>query len=56
MPFIIAGGLKVLYDLTLGFCFLWKKSHESPAATSEEQFHELEETEVENEKKEMEAK
>lgn len=28
LPFIIAGGLKVFYDLALGGCFLWRKSQE----------------------------
>ena len=24
-PFIIAGGLKIIYDITIGCCFLWRK-------------------------------
>ena len=26
VPFVIGGGLKIFYDITLGFCFLWNKS------------------------------
>jgi hypothetical protein len=26
LPFLIAGVLKIFYDLTLGACFLWSKS------------------------------
>ncbi len=39
-PFLIAGALKIFYDLTLGACFLWSKS----AKKNEEkkQFHHLE--------------
>ncbi len=25
LPFLIAGGIKIVYDITLGCCFLWKK-------------------------------
>lgn len=31
LPFLIAGGTKIVYDITLGCCFLWnkkKKEHE----------------------------
>ena len=25
LPFLIAGGAKIVYGITLGFCFLWNK-------------------------------
>lgn len=25
LPFLIAGGTKIVYDITLGCCFLWNK-------------------------------
>lgn len=25
VPFLIAGGIKIVYDITLGCCFLWNK-------------------------------
>jgi hypothetical protein len=25
MPFLVAGGIKIVYDLVLGCCFLWNK-------------------------------
>ena len=25
MPFIIAGAIKIVYDIVLGLCFLWNK-------------------------------
>jgi hypothetical protein len=33
MPFIIAGAIKIVYDIVLGLCFLWNKKQ------SEEQDH-----------------
>ena len=29
VPFLIAGGVKIFYDLTLGLCFLWNRQKES---------------------------
>jgi len=25
VPFLLAGGIKIVYDITLGFCFLWNQ-------------------------------
>ena len=55
MPFIISGGLKIFYDLTLGACFLWnKKSQEKELKGPEpEHFEELEGTESDSKIEEM---
>ena len=42
LPFLLGGGLKIFYDLTLGACFLWNKKKD--VEKKEEQFHELQET------------
>ena len=35
-PFVIAGGLKIVYDVTIGCCFLWKKKQEKKVVEMEE--------------------
>ena len=30
LPFLLAGGIKILYDLTIGCFFLWNKKKEVP--------------------------
>lgn len=45
-PFLISGVLKIIYDLTLGACFLWSKS--AKKEIEREKFQELKEIDVES--------
>jgi hypothetical protein len=56
-PFLIAGGLKIFYDLTLGTCFLWSKSaKKEQKALKETSFTEIKEVETEPEQMSEELK
>jgi hypothetical protein len=44
LPFIIAGGLKIVYDITIGCCFLWNKRKSSIESSRKIESTELVET------------